>query len=129
MLKHRHYNIGDDHGCILSGLRIEVTVEHIFFECQFHVLCWVSLHLSWPSGGARLQNITSAKDPWGRPLFMEVFLLAAWSIWKERNNKHFRGIVPTMDGWSQRFKCDFGMMRHRVKEALVPFVWQVASLT
>ena len=61
-------------------------------------------------------------------MFMDIFIIASWSIWKERNNKHFRGIVPTVEGWSQRFKLEFGMMRHRVKEALVPFVDQVVDL-
>ena len=79
--------------------------------------------------GNRLQLLHAAKSTWTRPMFMNIFIIAAWSIWKERNNKHFRGIVPTVDGWSQRFKWDFGMMRHRVKEALVPFVRQVANLT
>lgn len=43
MLKQRHYNIGYDHGCILCGSQIEETVEHLFFECQFSLLCWSSL--------------------------------------------------------------------------------------
>lgn len=55
-------------------------------------------------------------------MFMEVFVIAAWSLWKERNNKHFRGLMPTLDGWLQRFKTDFEMMKHRTKEGLWPFI-------
>ena len=61
-------------------------------------------------------------------MFMEVFIIASWSIWKERNNKLFRNMAPTVEGWAQRFKMDFGMMRHRIKHALVPFVDQVVDL-
>ena len=61
-------------------------------------------------------------------MFMDVFIVSSWSIWKERNNKVFRSMAPTIDGWIQRFKMDFGMMRHRIKEALVPFVDQVVDL-
>ena len=32
MLKRRHYNIGNDYDCILCGLHIEETLEHLFFE-------------------------------------------------------------------------------------------------
>ncbi|XP_044450625.1 arginyl-tRNA--protein transferase 2 isoform X1 [Triticum aestivum] len=100
MLKRRHYNIGDDHDCILCGLHIEETVEHLFFECQFTQPCWASFGLSWQQGGTRLQNVEVAKETWARPLFMGTFLLAAWSIWKERNNKHFRGL------WANSLKAD-----------------------
>ena len=100
----------------------EETVEHLFFECEFSRSCWGKLGITWPVGGNRLQLVHAAKDAWARPMFMEIFIIAAWSIRKERNNKHFRGIVPIENGWQQRFQYDFGMMRHRVKEALVPFV-------
>ena len=79
--------------------------------------------------GNQVQLLHAAKSTWVRPMFMDIFIVASWSIWKEHNNKHFRGIVPTVGGWSQRFKLDFDMMRHRIKEALVPFVERlVASL-
>ena len=116
MLKRRHYNIGDDHDCILCGLHIEETVEHLFFECQFTQPCWASFGLSWQQGGTRLQNIEVAKETWARPLFMETFLLAACSIWKEQNNKHFRGIAPSRDSWLKRFKEDYSLLTYRVKE-------------
>src|SRR4051794_30187047 len=85
MLKQRHYNIGDVHDCILCGLPTEEMLEHLFFECHFSSDCWSHLGLSRPHGNTRLNNISKAKQDWNRPLFMELFLLAAWSIWKERN--------------------------------------------
>ena len=78
--------------------------------------------------GNRFQLLHAAKNTWDGPMFMDIFIIASWSIWKERNNKHFRSVVPTVDGWSQRFKLDFGMMRHRIKEALVSFVDRVVDL-
>ena len=73
MLKRRHYNIGDDHNCILCGLSIEETLEHLFFECHFSTDCWATMGLSWPQGMPRLQNVTTAKQRWNGPLFMEMF--------------------------------------------------------
>lgn len=112
----------DDYTCLLCVSPPEETVEHLFFECGFSKECWGKLGIVWAHSGNRLQLVHEARDKWTGPMFMEIFIIAAWSIWKERNNKHFRGIVPTETVWLQRFKNDFGMMRHRVKEALVPFV-------
>ena len=89
---------------------------------------WGELGISWPASGNRLQLLHAAKEVWTQPMFMEIFIVAAWSIWKERNNKHFRGITPTRNGWRQRFRNDFGMMKHRVKEALWPFIELVVGL-
>ena len=89
---------------------------------------WGKLGIAWPIHGNRVQLLHAAKNTWIGPMFMDVFIVASWSIWKERNNKLFRSVAPTVDGWSQRFKGDFGMMRHRIKEALVPFVDQIVAL-
>ena len=128
ILKRRHYNIGDNYTCLLCASPPEETLEHLFFTCPFSQDCWTHLNISWPTQGSRLHWIEEAKTIWNKPMVMDIFLQAAWSIWKERNNKHFRRAVPTVDGWSQRFKLDFSMMRHRIKEALVPFVDRVVSL-
>ena len=85
------------------------------------------LEITWPANGNRLQKMHADRSVWSRPMFMETFIVAAWSIWKERNNKNFKGIVPTRRGWKMRFQDDFGMMKYRVKEALWPFIEHVVS--
>ena len=125
MLKRRHYNIGNDYDCILCGVHIEETLEHLFFECQFSAECWSSLGISGNQGQHRLQKVVSAKNNWNRPLFMELFLTATWSIWKERNNKHFRGMMPSKTSWLDRLKTDFSLLTYRVKEKhknLIPLI-------
>ena len=78
--------------------------------------------MSWPLFGNRFEVIHEGKRVWSRPMFMEVFVVGAWSLWKERNNKHFTGVVPSVDSCLQRFKSDFGLLRHRNKEGLGPFI-------
>ena len=112
----------DAYTCLLYDNPPEETVEHLFFECAFCRTCWRKLGIEWAHGGNRLQLVHEARDKWTGPMFMEIFVIAAWSVWKEHNNKHFRGLLPSVDGWLLRFKNDFGLMRHRVREALVPFV-------
>lgn len=130
MLRRRNLLIRDNnYACLLCADPPEETVEHLFFQCPFSAACWGRLGIIWPSHGDRLQLLHEAKRRWTKPMFMEIFLVAAWSLWKERNNKNFRGILPTEEAWLQRFKSDFGMMRYRTKMSLEPFILQfVASV-
>ena len=122
MLKRHHYNIRDNHDCILCGQCIEETLEHLFFECNISTQCWSMLGIGWPHGGSRLDNVSIAKAAWEQPLFMEIILLATWSISKECNNKHFRGIAPSRLAWLNRFKTDFSLLTYRVKEKHKKFI-------
>ena len=55
-------------------------------------------------------------------MLFEKFTVAAWSIWKERNNKHFRAIDPSFRSWLDRFKKEFELLQYRVKEDSRPLV-------
>ena len=72
--------------------------------------------------GDRLEIIHAGQRLWNKPMFMEIFVVGAWSLWKERNNKHFRGDVPSLDSWLQRFKTDFDLLRHRNKKGIGPYI-------
>ena len=122
MLKRRHYNIGDNHTCLLCTSPIEETLEHLFFTCPFSQECWSHINIIWITHGTRLQWIEHAKTTWNSPMFMDIFLQAAWSIWKERNNKHFRGISPSQSSWLARLRDDLSLLRYRVGEKLQPFL-------
>ena len=115
-LKRRHYNIGDNYGCILCGSNEEETIEHMIFTCHFSSACWDTLNIHWTTNGDRLNWIKEAKSVWNNQMFMEIFLYASWSLWKERNNKHFRRIDPTIGSWARRFKEDLSLLIHRAKE-------------
>ena len=130
MLKRRHYNIGDDHGCLLCGLSIKETVDHMIFTCSFSHQCWARLDLEWDPSSNRFQAIQDKKESHATMMLLEKFLIAAWSLWKERNNRHFRAVVPTLQSWLSRFIRDFKLLQHRVKEARRPLVLDfVNSLT
>ena len=63
----------------------------------------------------RLDMIKHQKTVHPRKMWMDIFLTSAWSLWKERNNHHFRKIKPSVASWKQRFKLDFDNLRYRVK--------------
>ena len=115
MLKQRHYDIGDDHSCLLCGGPDEATGAHMRFTCPFSQACWSQLGIVWPRFDCRLHVLQTTKDSWSGPLFLDIFLVAAWSLWKERNNKHFRRVDPSINSWLRRFKEDFGLLQHRTK--------------
>ena len=77
MLKRRHYNIGDNYGCIPCGSTDEETLEHMIFRCQFSMSYWDTLNIHWTPHGDRLQWIQEAKSVWNNRMFLEIFLYAS----------------------------------------------------
>jgi hypothetical protein len=122
MLRRRNFILNSGYNCLLCDTPPEETIEHIFFHCPFSQECWSALNIIWPFGGTRLQIIEHGKTQWRDPLFMEVFLIGARNIWKERNNMHFKNITPTVAAWRRRFKEDFGLLIHRTKEGIHPYI-------
>jgi hypothetical protein len=58
---------------------------------------------------------------------MEIFMVAAWNIWKIRNNMHFKGIVPDLRDWTSSFKEDFNLLVHRTKQEHHRFIASIVS--
>jgi hypothetical protein len=123
MLNRRQFAVmNNDFTCLLCAARLEETLTHLFFNCSFDRECWEAVGIAWPNSDKRFTLLHGGKDAWGRPMFMEVFVVVAWGIWKERNNKYFRGIHPSFASWRTRFKGDFHLLIHRAKSGLVPFI-------
>ena len=94
----------------------------------FSQRCWAALGIHWPNGTDWIKMVHEGKNRWARPMFLEVFVVAAWAIWKERNDKHFRGIQPSFVSWRNRFKKDFTMLVHRSKQELAPCIISIVNL-
>jgi hypothetical protein len=97
---------------------VEETIEHIFLKCQFSSICWGSLNITWQAHGSFLDIIAAGRLSWGKPPFMEVFMLAAWNIWKLRNNMTFNGTDPELIAWKEKFGSDAKLLIHRVRPEL-----------
>lgn len=127
MLKRRHYNIGTNLDCMLCDRRVEETLEHLFFECSFSQRCWNMLNITWSERQHRLEKLQHQRAAHPRDMFMDVFLVAAWSIWKERNNKCFEQIIPSLGAWWRRFVKGFSNLRHRVPTSKVQNIDSVVA--
>jgi hypothetical protein len=105
----------------------EETIEHMLFHCPFSQVCWATLNISCQQHGHRLQIIEQAKSQWTRPMFMEIFIIGASSIWKERNSRLFDNKIPDLDSWKRRFTTDLSLLVHRTKEDFHPFITSVLN--
>jgi len=123
MLKRRHFVVvGGNYACMFCQNPPEETVEHLFFNCPFSQRCWDVVGMTWPIDDNRLALLHGGRDNWRQPLFMDIFLLAAWSLWMERNNQHFRGIQHSHGAWLARFKHLLELLTHNCREDLHPFL-------
>jgi hypothetical protein len=77
--------------------------------------------MSWESSGDRL-NLLEGKRRCHKALFMEIFMLAAWNISKERNKLLFEGTDPTLASWKLRLKADFLVLYHGTKSTLHSYI-------
>jgi hypothetical protein len=75
------------------------TREHLLFQCEFSKSCWNRLGWSWNASVDFHQMLQMQRDSFPHLYFMELFLLAAWNIWKERNGLIFQGIIPSVSNW------------------------------
>lgn len=127
MLKRRHYNIGNNFDCLLCETHVEEMVEHLFFHCTFSHVCWRILGFNWTQHNDRLKLIELAKKNHNRPMFMDIFLVAAWGLCKERNNNFFRGVSPTVASWKRRFISDFSNLSFRASEQKKRFIIAIVN--
>jgi hypothetical protein len=63
--------------------------------------------------------VSQAKSNFQGQCFMEIFVCAAWNIWKDRNDFIFRNQEPRLGRWRVRFLTDVDIHKYRVKAHLV----------
>ncbi|RCV39187.1 hypothetical protein SETIT_8G203500v2 [Setaria italica] len=86
--------------------------------------CWSVLHMVW-AGHDIHEKINSARQVLDHRLFMEIFIIAAWELWKMRNAIIFEAAHPNQRLWIVRFKeqVSLQMLRLREDRRLVFIQW------
>lgn len=95
---------------------------HHFFHCEFAFACCDMLGILWPNTEDRFELMHQGRRGWHKPIFMEVFSVSPWNIWKERNDKLFKGVQPSHNLWLARFKGDFALLKHRANQRVHSFI-------
>jgi hypothetical protein len=99
ILKRKNFKVqGDNYSCALCQLQREETAFHLFFNCPFSQDCWRHLNIQWNHQIDFFATFQQARDLHGSPFFIEVFIIAAWQIWKQRNNFIFDRGRPSFIG-------------------------------
>ena len=114
-LQRRHWKVNDDTHCVLCPGRLHEDRDHLFFNCNFSIRIWNYLQVTWTPGDNMMQILTEARREFNQPFFVEVILLASWSIWKVRNAQIFEGVRPRFYSWRSRFVHDISLQAHRLK--------------
>lgn len=90
--------------CALYSLGVRETREHMFFSYSFSVACWRKKGLSWSSNLEFFRMIVLEKIRFRRKGFMEIFSIACWYIWKQRNALIFQNVAPHPNFWFVKFR-------------------------
>ena len=114
-LLRRHFNIGEDHSCLMCNIDVLETNRHLLYECQFAIRCWDTIGIQWGAERDIQIMFNTAQTSWHNPAFKEITILASWNIWKQRNKVLFDGEVASHLDWLRMFKKDLEILIFRTK--------------
>jgi hypothetical protein len=60
--------------------------------------------------------IQRAKEECPHDFFLEIFSIAAWAIWKQRNDKIFTAQTPSITSWKEIFSLIVNQQLYRRSE-------------
>lgn len=119
MLNRRHCaKEDDDLTCVLCDGRHRETRLHLFFSCPFSARCWQYLGIIWNLNLEFFQMVTFARWRFGSlggKGFLEIFFIAAWHIWKQRNGLVFENVAPSFQSWKSLFTKEILLHMCRMK--------------
>ena len=116
ILLRRHFHPSDGINCVMCPSATLETVEHLFFECQFAQQCWDKLQINWDLASTLLDRFFQARAGSQIPMFTEVVSIAAWELWKIRNDRVFNRGPPSIQLWICNFRSQCLLQSVRFKD-------------
>jgi hypothetical protein len=104
MLSRRHIGERNNDHCVLCNLGENETLEHLFFICPFAAQCWSRLGFIWDLNLSLDDRFAQASRDSGLDFFTKAAMIAAWELWKIRNDHIFNRHQPSQQRWFQNFK-------------------------
>jgi len=124
MLRRRNFHIDAGYSRVMCNHDLEEDIQHLFFYCPFATSCWLSLQIQWTDDHDIHAKLLSARTAFNSPFFMEIFLVAAWELWKIRNDRIFYQQIISRSRWLFNFKKQVHLQLLRVKQSLHPQIVQ-----
>lgn len=116
MLARRNFNVQPNCHCVLCAEGVEETIEHLFFDCVFARQCWDKLGIVWDPDHDIHRKIIRTREQAGSSLFIELFLIASWELWKVRNRLVFYGVQATFCRWLRNFKEEASLQANHLRD-------------
>jgi len=117
LLRRRSFHInGGNYSCVMCNENIEETAFHLFFNCNFGRACWGKIGMQWNQNLPFFRMMKTAQELNNNSFFMEIFIIACWNIWKQRNALIFEGIRPSINSWTFHFIEEAKLQSHRLKD-------------
>lgn len=113
MLRRRHWNVTDNTHCELCPARRVEDWQYLFYHYNFNVRIWNYLQTKWEPGDSFEQVFFKDSKSFLQHFISEVVILAAWQIWKQRNDVIFKKVQPSFRSWKRCFVQDGTMHWHR----------------
>jgi hypothetical protein len=89
---------------------------HLFWNCPFASKCWNFVCPTRTKNLVLLDAVSDIKDKLRVPLFMEIIILASWSIWLIKNKKILENIRPTFSTSKAIFHQKLRLVGFRIKK-------------
>ncbi|GJN31828.1 hypothetical protein PR202_gb20275 [Eleusine coracana subsp. coracana] len=117
MLRRRNYKLEEsNYNCVLCQQHVEETAFHLFFACPFSQQCWTNISIAWDMNTDFFTMLARAKMAAQHQYFMEIFIIATWQIWKQRNDYIFNRNRPSFHTWKRNFLTEAELQAHRLPE-------------
>jgi hypothetical protein len=88
----------------MCNMRVNETIEHLFFSCPLSIQCWNRIEVHWDLTLNIEDRIYQARQDNNLDFFLEMTLLAAWELWKLRNDKIFNRGNHSIARWFSNFQ-------------------------
>jgi hypothetical protein len=119
ILRRKKHKLQDNnYNCVLCSFQCEETIFHLFFSCPFSARCWQHLGIHWRFDLQFHAMMEESRQSFNIDFFMEVFIMRAWQIWKERNNFIFNRANPSFRSWKIGFLDEAALQSNRMKDNL-----------
>jgi hypothetical protein len=94
------------YNCVLCQVNVEEAIEHLFFDYPFAVARWFALGFLWDVDSNIHHKLYLAKQQFNQQVFMEIFMIGAWTIWNDRNDYIFTHRPTCFALWKTSFKAE-----------------------